>query len=145
MRQAPQGIPDAKPILKKQPNNRRALMIGGILLVLVLVLIGGIGLWNSNPGFQRIFEPNCTVGVVGTGVTITLEGWKAPQGCSFFVNGSPVPGMQFTASPQTPTGPAVCAGQWKIVYIIVRDQSNTTPTSTEICRRLLHTTPTSGG
>lgn len=143
MQQAPEGIPDPKPEQSKQPNSRLTLIIGGILLILVLVLIGGIGLW-SNPGLLRLFQPSCTVGVVGTTTTVTLQGWSAPQGCDFFVAGGPVQGVQFSATPQTPTGPIVCAGPWKkSLYITVRDQNNIMPIDNEICHRLLHVAPTS--
>lgn len=82
-------------------------------------------------GFALSLEPTCTVGVSGTSVTLTIQGWTAPQDCADLLAGRPNffggtgtgTGGTIYQVTQTPTQPVVCELDYRGRHVIVREAS----------------------
>jgi hypothetical protein len=88
----------------------------------------------------QMFRPSCSIGVVGTEASVTVQGWMAGKTCDAFSNGLHQPGGgaagQLYQLTEAPSQPIICEYVISGQTFLVRDQGVIKLTGNALCQYL---------
>ena len=116
------------PLQTAARSGQRSLLMLSCISVFLFVVFGiGYLYWPQMNTFLISFEPSCTVGIIGTSATVTIQGWQATQRCDNLFNGQQAPNApkidtsKIYRLDSPPDAPVVCQFDRNGLRVTIRD------------------------